>query len=72
MPADPFDRDVAELTSAILYVAERRASTLEVCNLRQCVRAVEAVRALADAWGVELELIPRPDRRGCDVAVRAR
>jgi hypothetical protein len=70
--AGPIDREVAELTSAILFVAERRASTVEVCNLRQCTSAVEAVRALADASGVELELLQRPDGRGCDVAVRAR
>jgi hypothetical protein len=66
------DRAVAELTGAILFVAERRSSTLKVCNLGRCVSAVEAIRALADASGVELELLPRPDGRGCDVAVRAR
>ena len=70
--ADPIDRDVAELTGAILFVRERRASTVTVCNLRQCALAVEAVRALADASGVEVELLPRPDGLGSDVAVRAR
>jgi hypothetical protein len=66
------DRAVAELTSAVLFVAERRSSTLKICNLGQCVSAVEAVRALALASGVELQLLPRPDGRGFDVAVRAR
>jgi hypothetical protein len=66
------DRAVAELTSAVLFVAERRSSTLKICNLRKCASAVEAVRALADASGVEVELLPRPDGRGSDVAVRAR
>jgi hypothetical protein len=54
-----------------MYVAIHPASRLEVINLRDCPSAVDAVRALADASNVELELLPRPGV-GSDVAVRAR
>ena len=43
-----------------------------ISNLVDCSGAVRGLRGLADAAGVDLELLPRSDGRGCDIAVTAR
>lgn len=71
--ADPtVERGVEEVTAAILLVADRRPSTVLVCNLAHCMLVVDSVRELAVEAGVDLDLIARPDGRGHDIAVRAR
>jgi len=66
------EREIEEVTGAILLVTDRRQSRVLVCNLAHCAAVVDAVQALADEVGVDIELIARPDGHGCDVAIQGR
>jgi len=66
------EREIEEVTGAILLVTDRRHSRVLVCNLAHCAAVVDAVQVLADEAAVDIELIARPDGHGCDIAVRGR
>jgi hypothetical protein len=65
-------RAIGELTGAILLVSGGGFPAVVITNLARCQEAIEAMRAMADEAGVDLEPIARLDGDGCDVAVRAR
>ncbi len=65
------ERAFEELAGAILLVSTGRSPAVLISNLAYCNEAIELTRPMADKAGIELELIPRVDGHGCDVAVRA-
>jgi hypothetical protein len=62
----------AEIEAAIMLVAGGHFPRVLISNLVDCTGAVRDLRGLADAAGVDLELLPRSDGRGCDIAVSTR
>jgi hypothetical protein len=71
-PTSPLGREAAQVLAAIYLVAEGRAPSVVVSNLAGLDRIFEALRGVADSVQVRLELLPRPDGRGSDIAVRGR
>ena len=61
-----------EIEAAIMLVAGGHFPRVLISNLVDCAGAVRGLRGLADAAGVDLELLPRSDGRGCDIAVTTR
>jgi hypothetical protein len=61
-----------EIEAAIMLVAGGHFPRVLISNLVDCGGAVRNLRGVADAAGVDLELLPRTDGRGCDIAVTAR
>lgn len=82
LPAQDPDREVspepgwqvhrqgeAQVLAGILLVAERRAPSVLVSNIRDAVAVVDVLSAQARELGVGLELLERRDGRGHDVRV---
>jgi len=61
-----------EVEAAILLVAGGHFPRVLISNIGDGGRCVQEMCGLADAAGVRLEALPRPDRHGVDVAVTAR
>lgn len=66
------EREIEEVTAAILLAADLRQSKVLVCNLAHGAAVADAVADLADETEVDIELIARAGGRGCDIAVRSR
>jgi hypothetical protein len=66
------EREIEEVTAAILLAADGWPSRVLVCNLVHSAEVAEAVADLADELEVDVELLERVDGRGCDVALRVR